>query len=213
MPSGGGPAVPTSAGFNPFTAPPPPLNWVVWDLETTGLEDHPQILVGVLWSSKTNWPYIYFRHQVEQLAAALEQADVVVSYNGKGYDAAVLQENVGRRVRFARQIDLLEEIQSHRPAFEKGWKLDDVAARLWGTPKVTESAKIPEIWKAGETHAVISHALLDVYYTRTLFEHIRDRGFVIAPDNSNTEIKCPDWWRQRMVNSPDNAPNVAVKKL
>lgn len=209
MDSGAARAVPTNGGLLPFTAAPP-LTYTIFDLETDGLGAHPEILVGVAYSSRTNWPYIYLRHQVQQLAEALEAADVVITFNGKGYDVAVLQENVGRRIRIKHHIDLFQEIQGCRPAFEKGWRLDDIASRLWGVPKQTESAAIPEMWERGEHHQVIAHALQDVYFTRCLFEQIRDKGWVIAPDNTNAHVEVPDWWKKRMVLPTATAPNVTA---
>jgi hypothetical protein len=210
--SGAAHSVPSKGGLV-LSPPSPPLNYIIWDLETDGLGDHPEILVGVAYSSRTNWPYIYYRRQVQQLAEALEAADVTITFNGKGYDMAVLQENVGRRVRVKHHIDLLEEIQSKRPAFERGWRLDDIAVRMWGAPKQTESSAIPEMWARGEHAAVVSHCLQDVYFTRCLFEHLRDREWIIAPDNSNARIEVPDWWKLRMKLLSDFAPSVPVTSI
>lgn len=193
----------------PFPAPPPlPLHWAVFDCETSGLEK-PDILVAAVWSSRTNWTSIYLAHELEPLAGALEAADVVVTYNGKGFDRGVLEHLLHRTMTLKHHIDIYQEITACRPAFEKGWKLEDVARRLWGVSKQRPSAEIPAIWAVGRHLEVVNHCLTDVYLTRSLMERLRDVGWVPDPTGMPCVLPRPTWWN-RLTTPASGVPSVPV---
>lgn len=195
-----------------FPVQGPPLRWVVFDLETSGLVK-PDLLVGIVWDSDSNWVTIYGQSEVTQLAAHLEAADIVVSWNGEKFDRWVVAHNLKHHMTLKHQLDLWRWLSDQRPRFERGWKLEDVSYRLFhSVPKAQPSSEIPGMWEKGQHIAVAKHGCVDVYYTRSIFEHIRDKGWMLDPNGGIMKLEVPEWW-QRMFPSPSGAPGVAVTVL
>jgi len=182
-----------------------PLRWCVFDTETSGLID-PVLYVLTIWDSETNWTYNFTLENVLMGVAMLETADVVVSWNGMSYDRDVLTHAISRNLVLPHQLDLYRWLTKDRPAFEKGWKLEDVSLRLFNEAKGEPSSVIPGLWARGEQLTVLAHCTRDVYLTRSVLEHLRDRGWMLDPYGAVLDLEVPEWW-QRLVVPACGAPS------
>lgn len=172
-----------------------PLSWCVFDCETSGLVA-PDLYVLTVWDSVTNWTYNFTADAVHQGVELIESSEVAISWNGQRYDRDVLERAAGRNMVMPRQIDLWRYLIRGRPDFERGWRLEDVALRLFNESKGQPSSLIPELWAQGRHLQVLLHCSRDVYLTRSVFEHIRDKQWMIDPYGGVVQLEVPEWWQR-----------------
>jgi hypothetical protein len=129
------------------------------------------------------------------LAQDLEAADVVVSYNGQGYDNHVLTHLLGRYPIFQRDIDLYAEIKYAlgNVRWGKGaWKLERVATDTLGIGKTAESgAHAAHLYRNRRYGELFTYNFMDVWLVRELLAFIRANGYVLNPDGTKLHITLP----------------------
>lgn len=203
-----------------------PLHWVVFDTEIpelptvdragrelTSLNDRFQearlrgdISCAVLWDSRDRWLPPFGPEETPIVADRLEEADVIVSYNGARFDIPLLENAVGRSLRLPNHIDILAMIWDAMGNGQHGENsLDAVAKRTLGRAKIGSGEHATTTWtqfvgeegrRAATTLAgLIRYCQWDVVLTRDLFEHIRDHGSIEGV-NGPVRFNLPDWWRR-----------------
>lgn len=137
--------------------------------------------------------HVYHAHEVPQLVAALEQADVVVGFNVLRFDYLVLAGVVGRPVRPRHTIDMLADIHS-RLGFRI--ELDSLASSTLGIRKSADGLQALRWWREGRIDLIRDYCMQDVDITRRLYEFGRDNGYVLYWDRfSRTKQRIPVNWR------------------
>lgn len=183
-------------GPSPVSGPPVPF--FVFDVETHGgiksrVRDEfirtSQFVCAASYDSETNWVYHYGPTQLELLVQHLEEAAVVVSFNGKGYDIPVIENLIGRPLVLKQHIDLFEMIVAVTGDL-KGYGLEAVAKTTLGRGKLGKGVWASELYeralKGGEDGAAALFELVgycggDVRLTRDLLLFVREYSYILSP--------------------------------
>jgi DEAD/DEAH box helicase domain-containing protein len=180
---------------------------VVFDLETNKLADEvggwDALRAGaggisclVVWDSITNHHNVYTTETLEMAALHLEAADVVISYNGLGFDIPVLEGCIGRRVETKAHLDLLRLIWQ-ATTLRKGNGLDEVGRRTLGRGKVGHGLSAPKLAAQGRWEELITYCAGDVFLTRDLARFVHEHGGVIDQHQDLLRLHVPlaasDW--------------------
>ena len=120
--------------------------------------------------------FLFGPDRLRQLKRGLEAADVVVSWNGKGFDGPLLDHWVGE-VRVSLHCDLMALLYH---ASGKRHKLADVAEATLGEGKDMSGALAPALWKAKRLCELHTYNMWDVEITRRLYEHVVKHGWLMA---------------------------------
>ena len=154
-----------------------------------GWHDHANMGISCIgaWDSKTDSPRVYLTDNLIEFQRLINNADVLVSYNGIPFDNHLLRAN-GFKIEDAKCYDLLREIwlaSGLPPTFNYkthgGFGLDAVCDANFGSRKSGNGALAPVLWQRGNIGEVIDYCLNDIRMTKQLFD------FVI----SGKPIKCP----------------------
>lgn len=129
-------------------------------------------------------PRIYDAMNLQQLQADMDAADVIVSFNGDGFDSKVLKAN-GIIVPAEKSLDLLAEIKR---ASGFRFSLDAMAEKNLSIRKTDNGALAPIKWQQGRRAEVINYCLNDVLMTVLLFGLAKKQGHLITPKGGKVKL-------------------------
>lgn len=163
----------------------PGLAAVVLDIETQHLAAEVggwgnlaalKVSVAVTWSSRDASFRQYTEAGLPALVDELFAADLVVGFNTKDFDYAVLQPYTNRDLRGLPSLDLLEEI--HR-ALGFRVSLSDVAAATLGARKSPDGIEAVRMFRAGKLAELADYCQQDVSLTRDLWHYASQNGHLL----------------------------------
>jgi len=133
----------------------------------------------------------YFEADVGRLVGTLKAAELVVGFNSRRFDYAVLSGYTGEDfARLLPTLDLLESLHG-RLGFRVG--LDHVARETLGRGKSGDGLQSLEWVKEGRLDLVERYCRDDVEILRDVYQHGRREGFVVVSTKSG-RIRVPvDW--------------------
>jgi DEAD/DEAH box helicase domain-containing protein len=159
---------------------------LVFDLETRRSfaevagrrADRLGLSLAVVYSYRDDAFTTYFEDQAGELVARLLGAALVVGFNHKRFDLAVLAPYAGGAdLGRVRSFDLLEDLQrrlGHRVA------LDGCCRATLGAAKSGHGLEAIEWFREGRLEELERYCRDDVRLTRDLFDHGREKGFVVV---------------------------------
>jgi DEAD/DEAH box helicase domain-containing protein len=163
------------------------MNYVVLDVETKKLFDevpgrnHALLgvsFVGIYDSSKDIYEGFY-EDEIGKLWPILEQTDLVIGYNIKGFDWPVLNAYYSGNLSKLPTLDLLELIYN---SLGFRLRLDDVAKATLGVGKTGSGLDAYRFFKEGKLDLLKDYCLNDVKVTRGVYEYALQNGHVKYPD-------------------------------
>lgn len=107
-------------------------------------------------------------HCAGELADYLEEADLVVTFNGKHFDLPIVSAIAGRDLHLKRHYDIREEIVKQVGQFTRGYNLAALGERVLGRSKSRSSAHLGQLVVEGRFAELFQHALEDVELTEAL---------------------------------------------
>lgn len=125
--------------------------------------------------------------ELDDFAALVKTADVVVGYNNLAFDNPLLAAN-DCPIPDSRSYDLHAEITrslGHRISLANIAEIN----KLGG--KNGDGALAPVLWQRGEHTRVINYCLNDVRLTKRLLDKVIRQGWLHAPDNKTIRIRKP----------------------
>jgi hypothetical protein len=133
---------------------------------------------------------IFCEDNPEQFQELVDQADVVVSFNGLVFDNRLVEAN-GLSVPDEKTYDLLVEIWRAAglgPRYEypthSGFSLDKtVQANFPGEAKTGRGDLAPVLWQRGQRGRVIDYCLQDNRLTKMLLDRVMRDGTLVNPKN------------------------------
>lgn len=114
----------------------------------------------------------------------LEEADRVVSFNGRAFDVPILAYRLGRPIELGEHWDLCAMIRRNKGGAHGRWGLGPVSKRTLGRGKEGSGLMAPELARTGRFAELHDYCLSDAYLTRDLYTHVLQYGWVAAPDGS-----------------------------
>ncbi|MFW6147180.1 MAG: DEAD/DEAH box helicase [Thermodesulfobacteriota bacterium] len=170
------------------------------------------VSVAVIYASAEDCFYTFTEDRIEGLIELLHSADLVVGFNIKRFDYAVLKPYTSVNLAALPTFDILEEI------FTKlGYRisLDHLAQETLKRQKSADGLKALEWFKAGEMDTLAAYCKTDVELTRDLFLHGLDTGYLVYRDKRQNEcLRFPvDWDLDKLIDKAKNNVGVATKVL
>lgn len=129
-------------------------------------------------------PRIYDAMSLQQLQSDIDAADVIVSFNGDGFDSKVLKTN-GVVVPAEKSFDLLAKIKRANGSW---FSLDGMAEKNLGICKTGNGALAPIKWQQGRRAEVINYCLNDVLMTYELYALAKKQGFLVTPKGGRVSL-------------------------
>jgi len=135
----------------------------------------------------------FLENQLKDLWPILEQADILVTFNGEHFDLPILNKYYTGDLSKIKQIDLLKEVKK---VLGRRLKLDTIAMATLGTNKSGHGLDAIKWWNEGEIDKIIRYCIDDVRITKELYEYALQNKCLKYSDNGTIrEIKLdPSSW-------------------
>ena len=150
------------------------------------------ISVAVVFDSLDERFYTFTEDQIDALIAKLFTSDLVVGFNCKRFDYAVLSPYTSHNVHIMPTFDILEDIHNRL-----GYRLslDHLAQETLHKGKSANGLKALEWFKAGEMEKLTHYCKQDVILTRDLFVYGLEKGYLVYMNkNQNQRVRLlVDW--------------------
>jgi hypothetical protein len=157
----------------------------------------------------------YDEHNIHELIRDIQAADLVVFFNGFGFDVPLLKATLVRlgyeeKTGMAGKCyDLFRDIQNSHPPevgrFAKGWKMGQIAEGTLGIGKTGEGGEAPRLWQEGKLAELTTYLLQDVVILVGLFSHAMKTGQLKNAEGQVCQLKdIVKWqnWKPGQLKAP-----------
>lgn len=148
----------------------------------------------VLWSAATGRPHLFDQNTLSDSISMIEASDVVLTFNGVGFDIPVLEGVSGRTIHLKEHLDLLQLIWE-AIGKESGYKLTECASRALGIEKNGDGLLAPQLAEDGKWAELLDYCLHDVHLTRNLFLYAQKHGGIVDVEGELLELSFPPWFQ------------------
>lgn len=128
----------------------------------------------------------YLQEDLPKLWPILEQADMLITFNGDHFDIPLLNKYYSGDLGKIKSLDLLVEVKN---SLGRRIKLDTIAEATLGTNKSGHGLQAVEWWKTGEIDKIIKYCIEDVKITKQLYDYALSNGKLKYKDLSGGAIK------------------------
>jgi DEAD/DEAH box helicase domain-containing protein len=128
----------------------------------------------------------YLQEDLPKLWPILEQADMLITFNGDHFDIPLLNKYYSGDLSKIKSLDLLVEVKN---SLGRRIKLDTIAEATLGTNKSGHGLQAVEWWKTGEIDKIIKYCIEDVKITKQLYDYALANGKLKYKDLSGGAIK------------------------
>jgi DEAD/DEAH box helicase domain-containing protein len=153
------------------------------------------VSVAGLYSYRSQAFRTFIESEITSLLPVLESAELVIGFNVKRFDYAVLEPYFKRRLAHLRTLDILEEVTKtlgHRLS------LDSLVSATLGRKKLGSGLDALKYFKAGRMDKLKEYCLEDVRLTRDLYEYGKRHGRLLYYARRGLEIAhFPVSWGDR----------------
>ena len=164
------------------------LNKIVLDLETqkefaeVGGRGKPHLLkvsVAGIYSYLDGKYSTFEERELHKLGELLAAADLLVGFNIRQFDLAVLQPYLNFSLNEIPTLDILEEVENilgHRIG------LDAIAQSTLGASKIGSGLAAVRLWRAGQIDELKKYCLKDVELTKQIYDYGMKNGKLLYRD-------------------------------
>ena len=124
---------------------------------------------------------------IERMAAA----PLVIGFNSKRFDYAVLSAYTSRNLLALPTLDLLEEI---RKRLSYRVSLDNLGKATLNAPKTADGLQALRWWKEGRIADIERYCREDVRITHELFLYGRKNGHLVFSNKAGQLVRVPVAW-------------------
>lgn len=181
---------------------------LTFDIETTNTFDEVgspnavdlDLAVVCVHDSETDEMTHYFKEDLGKLWPLIEQADMLVSFNGDHFDIPLLDKYYAGDLTQIKSLDLLVEI---RKSLGRRIKLDDIASATLGESKSADGLQSIIWWRQGKIDEVVAYCKQDVVVTRKVYDFAMQNGHLLyIKDGKKEQIKLDtSTWEQLVENN------------
>jgi DEAD/DEAH box helicase domain-containing protein len=155
---------------------------ITFDLETknffqdVGSNDPADLDISVvcIHDSKDDQYKSFFEADFKNLWPILEEADVLITWNGDHFDIPILNKYYPGDLKKIKSIDLMKEVQK---VLGRRLKLDTVGEATLGRNKTGLGSDAMILWQKGELEKLVKYCIEDVKLTKELYD------FALANNN------------------------------
>lgn len=151
------------------------------------------ISVVCIHDSKTDEYSSYLQEDLQKLWPILEQADMLITFNGDHFDIPLLNKYYSGDLTKIKSLDLLREI---RESLGRRIKLDTIAEATLGINKSGHGLEAVEWWKTGEIDKIIKYCIEDVKITKKVYDYALQNGKLKYKDMGvikDIKLNTKDW--------------------
>jgi len=149
-------------------------------------------LVGV-YDYETDTYSSYLEEELPKLWPLIEQADILITFNGDHFDIPLLNKYYSGDLSKIRSLDILKEV---RKAFGRRIGLGKIAEGTLHKPKGGNGLEAVTWWKNGEIEKIRKYCLEDVKITKEIYEYaLKNNSLKYKEDGQIGEFKIDtkDW--------------------
>ncbi len=128
----------------------------------------------------------YLQEDFPKLWPLLEQADMLITFNGDHFDIPLLNKYYSGDLSKIKSLDLLVEVKN---SLGRRIKLDTIAEATLGANKSGHGLQAVEWWKTGEIDKIIKYCIEDVKITKQLYDYALANGKLKYKDLVGGAIK------------------------
>jgi DEAD/DEAH box helicase domain-containing protein len=138
----------------------------------------------------------FLETDLKDLWPILEQADMLVTWNGDHFDIPILNKYYTGDLSKIKSLDLMREVQL---ILGRRLKLDTVAEATLGKKKSGNGLEAIEWWKKGEIEKIIYYCIEDVKITRELYDyaisksHLKYKDFGAGGATKEIKLDTSHW--------------------
>ncbi len=150
------------------------------------------VSVAVAYDSGTDTFHRFGQDELDGLCEILSGVKLVVGFNVRRFDYAVLAGCVKYDFGRLRTLDMLEHVKRRL-----GYRLslDHLAQATLGASKSADGLQALEWWKQGRLEEIATYCQADVAITRDLYLFGRDKGYVLFRNKAGNVVRLPVDWR------------------
>ena len=160
---------------------------ITFDIETknlfqdVGSSDPTALDISVvcIHDSETNEYTSYLQEDFKKLWPILEQADMLITFNGDHFDIPLLNKYYPGDLTKIKSLDLLVEV---RNSLGRRIKLDTLAEATLGRNKSGHGLEAIVWWQNGEIDKIIKYCIEDVRITKDLYDYALAHGILKYKD-------------------------------
>jgi len=145
-----------------------------------------RVSLAVLFERQTGQYFTYFEDDIQELIRRLNRAELVVGFNSKRFDYAVLSAYSGEDLLSLPSLDLLSEIvnqHGHRV------KLDSLGTATLKSPKSADGLMALKWWKEGKLDKIEKYCKKDVEITARLLDYALEHGYLLVNHKSHGIVR------------------------
>lgn len=122
----------------------------------------------------------FLEAQFKELWPIIEQADMLISYNGEHFDIPILNKYYPGDLTRVKNLDIMKEIKK---VLGRRIKLDTLAEATLGVNKSGSGLDAIEWWRIGDVDKIIKYCIDDVRITKEIYEYALKNGLLKYRDN------------------------------
>lgn len=177
-----------------------PEGYVVFDVETQRsaqeaggwhMARRMGVSVAVLYDSRTRDFSSFTEDTVPDMIERMAAAPLVIGFNSKRFDYAVLSAYTSRNLLALPTLDLLEEI---RKRLSYRVSLDNLGKATLNAPKTADGLQALRWWKEGRIADIERYCREDVRITHELFLYGRKNGHLVFSNKAGQLVRVPVAW-------------------
>ncbi len=149
------------------------------------------ISCAVLYDSAGDRHFTYYQETVGELVKHLASLDLVVGFNIKRFDYAVISGQIEFPFRHLPTLDILEEVHRHL-----GYRLslDHLAGVTLGRNKSADGLVALRWWKEGRIEEIAAYCKKDVDITRDIYLFGRKNSYLLFKNKAGNTVRIPVSW-------------------
>jgi DEAD/DEAH box helicase domain-containing protein len=158
-----------------------------------------RVSVAVLFDTLEDCFLVYDEDQIDALVAHLEKADLIVGFNIKRFDYAVLSAYTNKELKRLPTFDILDDV-FRRLGFRLS--LGHLAQETLSRKKTADGLQAVEWFRQGDLEKLIEYCRQDVAATRDLFRYgLENSHLVFRQKQENRRVRLlVDWKLEDMIN-------------
>ena len=121
----------------------------------------------------------YFEQDFNKLWPIMEQADMLITWNGDHFDIPLLNKYYPGDLTKIKNLDLMKEMQK---VLGRRLKLDTVGEATLGKNKTGHGLDAIHWWQNGELDKLVSYCIEDVRLTRDLYDYAQKNKYLKYKD-------------------------------
>lgn len=146
---------------------------------------------AVLYVAESDAYRVYHEADIAELVSDMRQLELVVGFNLKRFDYAVLGGYVDFAPHQLPTLDILDAVHDHL-----GYRLtlDHLARVCLGEEKSGDGLQALQWWKAGRIEDIVAYCKKDVEITKNIYLYGRENGYLLFCNKAGNVVRIPVNW-------------------